>query len=118
EAAGRGADVERVRAGDVEAERLQRVRELLPAARDVRRRALDLELRFGVDLLSRLRVAGDEAGEDECLRLRLALSEPALDEERVEPLLHGPKASRLASERRYWQEHPQISVPLSERPPT
>src|SRR5205807_496059 len=103
EAAGRGADVERVRAGDVEPELVERVCELLPAARDIGRRALDVELRVGVDLLPRLRVARDEAREDERLCLRPALREPALDEERVEPLLHGPKASRLADERRYWQ---------------
>ena len=38
EAAGRGADVEAVEAGRIDAERVEPVRELLAAARDVRRR--------------------------------------------------------------------------------
>ena len=45
EAASRGADVEAVLPGRVDAEPLERVRELLAAARDEARRALDLELR-------------------------------------------------------------------------
>ena len=44
EAAGRGADVERAAPGDVEAERVERVGELHPAARDVRAAPLDVEL--------------------------------------------------------------------------
>src|SRR5581483_6958187 len=104
EAAGRGADVEGPSSGHVQPQRVQRVRELLPTARDVRRRALDLELRVDVDLLARLRVAGHKSGEDERLRLRPALREAALDEERVEPSLHAtrlarrpaPEASRLS----------------------
>ena len=43
EAAGRGADVEAVAPGRVDPERVERVRELVAAARDVRRRPLDLE---------------------------------------------------------------------------
>ena len=55
EAAGRRADVEAVEPGRVDAERVERVRELVPAARDVRRRALDLERDRLVDLLAGLR---------------------------------------------------------------
>ena len=48
-----------------------------------------VELDVLVHLLARLLVAGNEPGEHERLRLARALREPALDEERVEPLLHG-----------------------------
>ena len=44
EAAGGGADVQRAAAGDVEPERVERVGELDAAARDVGRRAVDVEL--------------------------------------------------------------------------
>src|SRR5437868_1062260 len=81
-------EVEGPCASDVEPERVERVRELLAAPRDVGRGPLDRELRAVVDLLARLRVARDEPGEDERLRLRPALREPALDEQQVEPLLH------------------------------
>ena len=66
----------------------RRVRELVAAARDVRRRLLDRELAPLVHLLAGLRVAADEAGHHERLRLRAALGEPALDEEDVEALAH------------------------------
>ena len=68
--------------------RVERVRELLAAARDVARRPLDGELGVLVDLLARLGVAGDAAGEHERLRLRARLGEPALHQQHVEPLLH------------------------------
>ena len=58
EAAGRGADVERVAPGRVDVELVEGVRELLPAARDEPRRPLDDELCRLVDLLARLLVAG------------------------------------------------------------
>ena len=58
EAAGRGADVEAVAPGRVDAERVERVRELLAAARDEPRPALDVELGRLVDLLAGLRVPG------------------------------------------------------------
>ena len=48
EAAGRGADVERAAPGDPDAERVQGVGELHAAARDVRRRRVDVELDRGV----------------------------------------------------------------------
>ena len=86
EAAGRGADVERVTPGRVDAELVERVRELVAAARDEPRRPLDDELRRFVHLLAGLLVAVDEARHHERLRLRAALGEPALDEEDVEPL--------------------------------
>ena len=87
EPAGRGADVEAVAPGRVDPEGVERVRELLAAARDEPRAALDLELRRLVHLLARLRVPGDEASEHERLRLRAALREAALDEQDVQPLL-------------------------------
>ena len=49
----------------VDAERVERVRELVARARDVRRRPLDLERRRVVDLLAGLRVAGHEPGHHE-----------------------------------------------------
>ena len=79
----------------IDSERVEPVRELLPAARDVRRRLLDGELGVLVDLLARLVVAGHEAGEDERLRLRARLREAALDEHDVEALArHASPAPR------------------------
>ena len=96
EAAGRGADVETVLAGDVEAESLERGSELLAAARDEARARGDLELRALLDLLAGLRVPLDAPGEHERLRLRAALGEPALDEQHVQALLgaHGESVPR------------------------
>ena len=96
EAAGRGADVQAVEPGDVDRERVERVRELVPGTRDVRRRRLDLELRRLVDLLARLRVAGHAPGHHERLRLCARLREAALDEQDVKPLLRQrlPEAAR------------------------
>ena len=88
EAARRGADVEAVRVGRVDAECVERVRELLAASRNEWRRPLDRELGVLVDLLAGLCVAGDEAGQHERLRLRARLREAALDEEDIEALLH------------------------------
>ena len=51
EAAGGGADVQRVAAGDVDLQRVERVGELDAAARDVGRRAVDVELDLRVDEL-------------------------------------------------------------------
>ncbi len=94
EAAGRGADVDAVEARRIDAERVEPVRELLAAARDVRRRPLDRELGVLLDLVARLVVAADETGEHERLRLRPRLREAALDEEDVEPLLHAVRTAR------------------------
>src|SRR5947209_7968172 len=88
EASRRRADVEAVEARRVDPERVERVGELLPAARDVGWPRLQLEVGVLVHLLPRLLVAGHEAGEDERLRLRARLGEAALHEEDVEPLLH------------------------------
>src|SRR5262249_2202498 len=88
EAARRGADVDAVEAGRVDAETVEPVRELLSAARDVRRRGLDLELGALVHLLAGLVVTVDEAGEHERLGLRARLREAALDEQDVEAFLH------------------------------
>ena len=76
--------------------RVERVRELLAAARDVRGAALDRELRGLVDLLARLVVAGHEPGHHERLRLRARLREAALDEEDVEALLRHRGSSQTA----------------------
>ena len=87
EPAGGGADVEAVAPGRVDAEGVERVRELLAAARDEARAALDLELGRLVHLLAGLRVPGDEACEHERLRLGTALREAPFDEQDVQPLL-------------------------------
>jgi len=87
EAAGRRAQVEAVLAFGVDPERVERVRELLPAARDESRRGAHLELDVVGDLLARLCETRHETGEDERLRLRAALREPALDQHDVQALL-------------------------------
>ena len=84
--------------GGVDAERVERIRKLPSGARHVRRRALDLERRRLVDLLARLGVPRDEPGHDERLRLGAALSEPALDEQDVQPLpRHDVRAASRAT---------------------
>ena len=93
EAAGRGTDVERVPPGRVDVELVEGVRELVAAARDEPRRPFDDELRRFVDLLAGLRVAVDEAGHHERLRLSAALGEAALDEKNVQALAHRAQAS-------------------------
>src|SRR5262249_17858083 len=75
-----GADVETVETGRLDMERIQGVIELLAAARDEPRAALDLELGVGLHLLSCLRMTGDAAGEDQGLSLRARLGEPTLDQ--------------------------------------
>src|SRR3989442_13614976 len=84
ETAGGGADVDRVDPGDIEAERVERVRELVPGARDVGRPTLERQLDRLVDLSARLVVAGHEPGEHERLRLRAALAEAALHQQYVQ----------------------------------
>ena len=96
EPAGRRADVEAVEPVDVDAERVERVCELVPGARDVRRRRNDLELDVRRDLLARLRVPGDETCEHERLGLRARLGEPALDQHHVKPLLRHPTPIRTS----------------------
>ena len=71
-------------------ERVERVLQLLPAARDEARRPLDLELRVVRKLLARLVVPRNEPGEHERLRLGARLREAAFDEKDVEALLRQP----------------------------
>ncbi len=84
----RGAHVRRVTPLDVHVERVERIPELLAATGHEGRGLLDVELDTLVDLLPRLVVAGDEAGENERLRLASARGEPPLEEQRVQALLH------------------------------
>ena len=70
--------------------------ELLAAARDEARRAVDLELGVLVELLARLVVPRHESGENQRLRLRARLRKPALDEEDVEALFFVMPAPRKA----------------------
>ena len=83
----RRAHISAVAPGDVEAERLQRVLQLLASARHEARRALHLELSVFSDLLARLVVPRDETREHERLRLRTRLGESALHEKHVQALL-------------------------------
>ncbi len=101
EAARRGADVEAVEPADVDRERVERVRELVPGPRDVRRRLLDLERDVVRHLLARLRVSRDESGHHERLRLGARLGEPALDEQDVKPLARCLHAVRAANPSRF-----------------
>ena len=90
EAAGGRADVERAAAGDRNVQRVERVGELHAAARDVRRRAVDLELDLGVDQLARLlgaAAAGAEvhlAGDHGRGGARSRLEQPALRQQGVQ----------------------------------
>ena len=96
EAAGRRADVEAVEARRIDAEaRRARARASRRRARRTRGGASTSSSRVLVHLLARLVVAGHEPGEDERLRLRARLGEPALHEEDVQ---HA--SSRAVSARR------------------
>src|SRR5438128_7050511 len=97
EAAGGRADVDRVDPGDVESERVERVRELVPGARDVGRRTLDRQLGRLVDLSARLVVARHEPDEHERLRLRAALDEAALHQQYVQSFLHAAAGANSSS---------------------
>src|SRR5581483_8450832 len=82
-----GAHVDAVPAPRVDAERLERVRELLASARDEARRPLDCDRLPLVHLRSRLVVPRDEPGEHHRLGLAARVRQPALDEQHVQPLL-------------------------------
>src|SRR6476646_1211616 len=69
-ATGRGADVDAVEARRIHAERVEAVRELLAATRDVRGRPVDRQLGVLVDLVAGLVVPAHEPGEDKRLPLR------------------------------------------------
>ncbi len=86
---GRRAEVETVASGRVDAQDVERVRELLAPAGDEARRPLDLQRDVVGDLLTRLVVARHETRQDESLGLRATLCEPALHEHDVEALPHG-----------------------------
>ena len=92
EAAGRGSDVEALLVADIDGQDLDRVCELLAAARDETRALDELELGGIVDLSARLREASHPAGQDERLRLRARLGQAALHEQHVQPLLHRSKS--------------------------
>ena len=66
-------------------------RSFSPPRETYARRRVDGELGRLVHLLAGLLVPGHPPREHERLRLAPALGEPALDEQRVEPLLHPPR---------------------------
>src|ERR671925_57194 len=92
EPARRRTDVDRVARRRVDAEGIEPVRELLPAARNEPRRLEHLDRRRLVDLLPGLVEAGHAPGHDQRLRLRPRLGETPLDQEDVQPLPHGRRA--------------------------
>ena len=94
----------------VDAQDVERVRELLAPAGDEARRPLDLERDVVGDLLPRLVVARHETRQDESLGLRAALREPALHEHDVEALLHGLRVEGGVSEARH-----RVTLPVGER---
>jgi aminoglycoside 6'-N-acetyltransferase len=96
EAACGGTDVEAVAPGRIDGERVERVRELDPTARDVRLSLRHLELRGLVHLFAGLLVPGHAAGKQERLRLGAALGEPALDQQHIDPFLHTPMIAVVA----------------------
>ncbi len=104
EAAGRRADVERAAARDRDLQRVERVGELDAAARDVRRRTVDLELDRRIDQLPRflgpapagtqVHLTGDHGRGGACARFE----QPALREQGVQADAgHGVKRYSSAS---------------------
>ena len=115
EAAGRGADVEAVAAGDVDPERLERVLQLDAAARDVARPRVDEQRRFGLDQLAgpqRDRPVlpdPDFARPHGAGRRRARGEEPPLGQNRVYPgLLHRRNATAAPE----WPNSPAFDGPL------
>ncbi len=104
EAAGRGADVEAVAPGNVDAERLKRVVELDPAARDETRPLGDDQRRLGLDQLARPQrdrpIAADAhgAGPHRARRGRARGKQAPLGQNRVYSprLRHPPETVRRA----------------------
>jgi hypothetical protein len=107
EAAGRGADVEAAPPRRVEPERVERVAQLDPAARDVGRRRVDAELDVGLDELAGLRgaavtraeahLARHHGGGGACARRK----QPALRQQGVEADPgHGANGIRCAPSHR------------------
>ncbi len=107
EAAGRGADVEADAAGDVEAEPVERMRELDAGARHPRERRLGADDRLGGDLRRRLGdrhvVGGHQPGGDGGLRLGAALEQAALDEQAIDTDAGRHDAEQLATFAGYFQ---------------
>src|SRR6476659_682735 len=97
EAAGRRADVESITSGDVDLERVERVVELLAAARDKARRLGHGQLGRLLHLLAGLLVARHATGQHQRLRLGAALGEPALDEQDVEAFSQEVRTARSST---------------------
>ena len=95
------ADVQGVPPANVEAEHVERVLELLPAARDDARRSVECELLVVVHLGARLVETRHEPRHHQGLRLRPRFREPALHQQDVKPLLHRflTRESVVASDR-------------------
>ena len=90
EAAGGGADIQRLAAVDGDGERVERVRELQPAAADVRMVWRDQrDVRGRIDLCAgfrvRLAVNADLAGQNQRARPLARRRQPFIDNELVEP---------------------------------
>ena len=96
EAACGSADVEAVTPGWINAKRVERVRKLDPAPRDVGLSLRHREVRGLVQLLAGFLVTRHPAREQERLRLGAALREPALDQQDVNPFLHAPMIAVMA----------------------
>jgi hypothetical protein len=92
EASCRCTDVGTVASGGDHVTLVERVLQLLSATRHEAWRPLHVQLGALVELLTRLVMAGHQAGENERLRLRTRLRKPTLNHEHVDALLH---ASRL-----------------------
>ena len=100
EAAGRGADIEHVRAGQIHGELLEKGRELLPAAADEAWRLVDGQVVVGGVFLARLveplGAVPHAAGHDEGLGLGAGGGEAARHQQFVESLLESRHIARKA----------------------
>ena len=111
EPARRGADVEAVEPGRIDAERVERVREL--RARPARRTAAAARPRAAPSSSTcspGFAWPGHEAGHHERLRLGAALGEAALDEQDVEPL---PRHDVRAASRATISASTEVSAGIS-----
>jgi predicted nicotinamide N-methyase len=110
EPTGRGTDIEAPASSRPDAERIEGSGQLLACPRDELRRPLHHELDIVGDLLARLVESRDETCEHQRLRFRAALDQAALNQQDVEPHLHGRDGRRRVRLRTGLRENGRVET--------